>query len=110
MNVSTLNSGFALSRVQPDDAGGAGTTAPVGIIATSAPLRFVPDIGPAVSGLRATTGNRIPPPEQGSRIEQPRGLAADRMDQLQADIPQDGAMSALLAMLIKFSEAQGTAR
>ncbi len=108
MNVTALFSDSSLSRMRASDEGSVGTVG--GVIARPASFRVAGEGSAGADGLRAVTGNRIPAPHEGGKIEQPRGLAADRMEQVQADIPQGGAESGIMAMLIKFSEAQGLAR
>ncbi len=104
MNITALSNGSALSRVRGDDGGG--VFGQVGAVLR--PAASMP--APPSDALRAVSGNRIPPPGEGGKIEQPKALAANRMEQVQADLPQDAAMSAIEAMLEKFSEAQGMTR
>jgi hypothetical protein len=111
MNVTSLFSNSALSRMRVADDGGSGAIG--GSMVRPAPMasvRPVGESGTGTDGLRAVTGNRIPAPSEGGRIERPQNLAADRMEQVQADLPQDEALSGVMAMLIKFSEAQGMTR
>lgn len=108
MNVASLNFGMALVRGELDADTGSN---PMGIAARVLPfgIRAGPAevnnsrTGPA-DPLKSFAGNRMDPPVQGGRIEQPRMLASDRMEQLNAEISEDDVKGSM-TLSLKFQKA-----
>jgi hypothetical protein len=108
MQVSTLPTGSALSRTLPEGREGSDTVGQIGAAWRFDSLAAKTDT--RRDGLSAVTGNRMDPPLQGGKMEAPRALAAERMEQVAPESPGEDAMSAIMALLMKFQKMQDVVR